>query len=75
MKRKDSLFIFLFFKQNKLKSIPKKEEFEEIIEAAEESEEEAEEKDPADEEFIKTVFSDDDSVNISETEKREKGFD
>lgn len=74
-KKRQPFYISIFLNKTKLKSIPAKEEFEEIIEAAEEPEEETEEKDPADEEFIKAVFSDDDPVDMSETEKREKGFD
>ena len=74
-KKRQPFYISIFLNKTKLKSIPEKEEFEEIIEAAEEPEEETEEKDPADEEFIKAVFSDDDPVDMSETEKREKGFD
>lgn len=74
-KKRQPFYISIFLNKTKLKSIPAKEEFEEIIEAAEEPEEETEEKDPADEEFIRAVFSDDDPVDMSETEKREKGFD
>ena len=74
-KKRQPFYISIFLNKTKLKSIPEKEEFEEIIEAAEEPEDETEEKDPADEEFIKAVFSDNDPADMTETEKREKGFD
>ena len=76
-KQRQPFYISIFLNKKDLKEIPKKDEFEEIIEAAEtesSDEDEADIVDPADDLFIKSVFSDDNPDEISETEKEEKGF-
>ena len=76
-KQRQPFYISIFLNKKDLKEIPKKDEFEEIIEAAESdssSDEEIDIIDPADDLFIKSVFSDDAPEEISETEKEEKGF-
>ena len=76
-KKRQPFYISIFLNKKELKEIPKENEFEEILEAAEtesSSEEETDIIDPADDLFIKSVFSDDEPEEISETEKEEKGF-
>ena len=76
-KQRQPFYISIFLNKKDLKEIPKKDEFEEIIEAAQtesSDEDEADIVDPADDLFIKSVFSDDNPDEISETEKEEKGF-
>tara|TARA_B110000971_G_scaffold7009_1_gene6813 strand:+ start:449 stop:1036 length:588 start_codon:yes stop_codon:yes gene_type:complete len=77
-KKRQPFYISIFLNKKEQKEIPKENEFEEILEAAESessSEDEIDIIDPADDLFIKSVFSDDESEEISETEKEEKGFD
>lgn len=76
-KKRQPFYISIFLNKKELKEIPKENEFEEILEAAEtesSSEDETDIIDPADDLFIKSVFSDDEPEEISETEKEEKGF-
>lgn len=76
-KKRQPFYISIFLNKKELKEIPKENEFEEILEAAEtesSSEDEIDIIDPADDLFIKSVFSDDAPEEISETEKEEKGF-
>ena len=76
-KKRQPFYISIFLNKRELKEIPKENEFEEILEAAEtesSSEDETDIIDPADDLFIKSVFSDDEPEEISETEKEEKGF-
>ena len=76
-KKRQPFYISIFLNKKELKEIPKENEFEEILEAAEtesSSEDEIDIIDPADDLFIKSVFSDDEPEEISETEKEEKGF-
>lgn len=76
-KQRQPFYISIFLNKKELKEIPKENEFEEILEAAEtesSSEDETDIIDPADDLFIKSVFSDDEPEEISETEKEEKGF-
>tara|TARA_B100000902_G_C26872288_1_gene698319 strand:- start:4 stop:591 length:588 start_codon:yes stop_codon:yes gene_type:complete len=76
-KKRQPFYISIFLNKKDLKEIPKENQFEEILEAAESdssSDEEIDIIDPADDLFIKSVFSDDASEEISETEKEEKGF-
>ena len=76
-KKRQPFYISIFLNKKELKEIPKENEFEEILEAAEtesSSEDETDIIDPADDLFIKSVFSDDEPEEISEIEKEEKGF-
>ena len=76
-KKRQPFYISIFLNKKDLKEIPKENEFEEILEVAESdssSDEEIDIIDPADDLFIKSVFSDDAPEEISETEKEEKGF-
>ena len=76
-KKRQPFYISIFLNKKELKEIPKENEFEEILEAAETEssfEDETDIIDPADDLFIKSVFSDDEPEEISETEKEEKGF-
>ena len=76
-KKRQPFYISIFLNKKEIKEIPKENEFEEILEAAEtesSSEDETDIIDPADDLFIKSVFSDDEPEEISETEKEEKGF-
>jgi len=76
-KKRQPFYISIFLNKKELKEIPKENEFEEILEAAEtesSSEDETDIIDPADDLFIKSVFSDDEPEEISKTEKEEKGF-
>ena len=76
-KKRQPFYISIFLNKKELKEIPKENEFEEILEAAEtesSSEDETDIIDPADDLFIKSVFSDDEPEEISETEKEEKGL-
>ena len=76
-KKRQPFYISILLNKKELKEIPKENEFEEILEAAEtesSSEDETDIIDPADDLFIKSVFSDDEPEEISETEKEEKGF-
>ena len=76
-KKRQPFYISIFLNKKEVKEIPKENEFEEILEAGEtesSSEDETDIIDPADDLFIKSVFSDDEPEEISETEKEEKGF-
>ena len=74
-RQKQPFFVSIYLNKSKEKVQNNQEE--EIIELAEDEidEEEDSEVDYMDDLFIKSIFTDDDPADMSETEKQEKGFE